>query len=787
MNYRKIHIPAAFSLALVIFPFCVHAATLTWTIDGGEGVWDPQTIPMDAVITDISASMTGVPQGSFMDYCVDKWRDSDPVQYPGIIGGFSEFACWNASFAASSGDWHMDTDLSATPLYIPAGTSLDCGGHLSLPPNQTTGVVNTCTITYQPYVPGTPRYQVFRIPYIDQGIGQMNGFTSSYVPSYYMASDANHPLHVVGVIPYTAFSGSMQNCIQQLHQGGALVQQYCIPAQTNDGTINYQSLGLQSFDWSVPYPDLIDATCSSDPTTWYGCADYLIVQIPPDLASTGPESVFRDYNNVPQNYLQNYCQQRQNFQIENLASVVCPDGNGGATCDAQTAINDCMALFTEASCVATDSCFTKPDDAQCVSNTIPATMTAGNSVPVSVTFANTGTATWMPGNWPAAGSYGMSLSPWNNAWSATNPPPFSPNSAAVPSSIPPGGQAAFSFTLTGPTTPGTYDGQYQMLHQGTAWFGQMCGPANITVNPAPPSPALSLTMSSDAANNTVPYDGSTTLHWSAANASYCSIYGPGTPIGTPGPTVSGSASTGSLTQTTTYSMNCNDEAGNNQGTSITIAVSSPPTPQPTCTFNGTTIPNGSSQTFYLSPSAPYGSQCVGESRTCSNGTLSGSNAYTSCIVASAPPSSAGGGPVASSGGTLISNVTPAPATTTSPTSVPVPLHVIVPALAASTTSSAPSPCPVLSHNLLPGSSGTDVRSLQRFLTWAYSNFFQAYVTGYFGPITESAVKQWQREHGIVSSGTPVSTGWGAVGPRTRAAIAAACDASPTAATSTPAN
>ncbi len=40
-------------------------------------------------------------------------------------------------------------------------------------------------------------------------------------------------------------------------------------------------------------------------------------------------------------------------------------------------------------------------------------------------------------------------------------------------------------------------------------------------------------------------------------------------------------------------------------------------------------------------------------------------------------------------------------------------------------------------------------------------------TGYFGPLTEAAVKKFQKTYNIVSSGTPVSTGYGAVGPTTR--------------------
>jgi hypothetical protein len=71
-----------------------------------------------------------------------------------------------------------------------------------------------------------------------------------------------------------------------------------------------------------------------------------------------------------------------------------------------------------------------------------------------------------------------------------------------------------------------------------------------------------------------------------------------------------------------------------------------------------------------------------------------------------------------------------------------------------------------------GARGSDVTALQRFLASQYSNFPTP--TGYFGPTTEAALKQWQGEHGLVSFGTPATTGYGAVGPKTRLLIAHSC-------------
>jgi hypothetical protein len=83
-------------------------------------------------------------------------------------------------------------------------------------------------------------------------------------------------------------------------------------------------------------------------------------------------------------------------------------------------------------------------------------------------------------------------------------------------------------------------------------------------------------------------------------------------------------------------------------------------------------------------------------------------------------------------------------------------------------------CPALSRTLYRGSRGADVTALQQFLMTQFTNFTGSYVTGYYGVNTEGAIKQWQHGHGVVSSGSPSTTGWGVVGAKTRAAIMAVC-------------
>ena len=85
-----------------------------------------------------------------------------------------------------------------------------------------------------------------------------------------------------------------------------------------------------------------------------------------------------------------------------------------------------------------------------------------------------------------------------------------------------------------------------------------------------------------------------------------------------------------------------------------------------------------------------------------------------------------------------------------------------------------SSCPLIGRSLKVGSSGDDVTRLQQFLARDPSIYPEGRVTGYYGALTESAVKRWQMKYNIVSSGTPGSTGYGVVGPRTAAAIAILC-------------
>ncbi|MEX0919331.1 MAG: fibronectin type III domain-containing protein [Parcubacteria group bacterium] len=77
---------------------------------------------------------------------------------------------------------------------------------------------------------------------------------------------------------------------------------------------------------------------------------------------------------------------------------------------------------------------------------------------------------------------------------------------------------------------------------------------------------------------------------------------------------------------------------------------------------------------------------------------------------------------------------------------------------------------VLTTQLDFGERGPEVTELQTFLAARPTIYPEGLVTGYFGPLTQAAVRRFQATNNIVSQGTPITTGYGRVGPRTMAAI-----------------
>lgn len=120
-----------------------------------------------------------------------------------------------------------------------------------------------------------------------------------------------------------------------------------------------------------------------------------------------------------------------------------------------------------------------------------------------------------------------------------------------------------------------------------------------------------------------------TLSWTAINATSCSASGDwnGTKE------ISGTETTTALVgpQTYKYTLSCKGDGGTvkqNTTIDVTVAISC-------ATPWDSTLGNSISVKAYESSSVNYGSTCASETRTCNNGTLSGSYVNKSCVVAAA--------------------------------------------------------------------------------------------------------------------------------------------------------
>ena len=209
---------------------------------------------------------------------------------------------------------------------------------------------------------------------------------------------------------------------------------------------------------------------------------------------------------------------------------------------------------------------------------IPGSVTAGQSFTISINMYNSGNTTWSPG-----GSYSLgSQNPQdNNTWGLSR--------ISVGGSIAPGASKNFTATVTAPSTPGNYNMQWRMVQDGVEWFGGLSDNAVIQVNPIPTPPALTLSSCTSNNNTTSPTPASSTCTLSNTGQTATSSISYTAPAGTTasGPTGSCAANStcGNVTVTTntaagnyTGSLTATPNTGTGASTSINLTVNAAATP-----------------------------------------------------------------------------------------------------------------------------------------------------------------------------------------------------------------
>jgi hypothetical protein len=137
-------------------------------------------------------------------------------------------------------------------------------------------------------------------------------------------------------------------------------------------------------------------------------------------------------------------------------------------------VHEGIAWFGAFSTNVAISVITAPADASAfVSQSVPSSLAVGQTTSVSVTMKNTGTATWSEAALYRLGSW----NPQDNFTWGTNRVLISGGQT-----VPPNGNRTFTFNITAPATPGTYNFQWRMVHDNVAWFGALSSNVAISVS-----------------------------------------------------------------------------------------------------------------------------------------------------------------------------------------------------------------------------------------------------------------------------------------------------------------
>ena len=207
------------------------------------------------------------------------------------------------------------------------------------------------------------------------------------------------------------------------------------------------------------------------------------------------------------------------------------------------------------------------------------------------------------------------------------------------------------------------------------------------------------------------------------------------------------------------------------------------------TMTGTStikVTSAARRTLTVSPSnMASNATCNSNESSVTIGASSTGNPVVVTVDVSSDTCGSGSGGSGSSGGGSVVGVTTGGGGSSSPAPTPAPLpatadqaqKIIAAAKAALGTPSSGAVGATFTKNLGPGVTSPDVKRLQQLLNMSSDTKIAdtgvgspGNESGFYGALTITAVQKFQKKYGLISEGTPSTTGYGALGPKTRAAI-----------------
>jgi RHS repeat-associated protein len=122
-----------------------------------------------------------------------------------------------------------------------------------------------------------------------------------------------------------------------------------------------------------------------------------------------------------------------------------------------------------------------------VSQSVPTSMTVGQSYPVELNFRNTGNVTWKKASKYVLGSFNPAD---NGTWGTGR--------VELPNDVAPGQSVRIAFIAT-PQATGALSFQWKLLQEGVAWFGASSTNQVVNVEPVNQAPHVSITAPADGA------------------------------------------------------------------------------------------------------------------------------------------------------------------------------------------------------------------------------------------------------------------------------------------------